>query len=129
MNRKSISLFCAFLVGSIFSLSITLFCDLGMDHQLPQVVKSSSTSCHGEVNHSKESNPESCPILFGLLDAKEGIVKESPRIDSGSLLSVLPLAMDSNLVTLERTASRIPEIRPPGRLQLPIYLQNPVLRI
>ncbi len=100
-----------------------------MNHKVSQAQKTVSSSCHQEAATQSEEDSNSCPVLFSLFDGKEGIVKESPRIESPSFSVVLPLVFGHPEISFNAFPTRALESRPPGMVHMPIYLQNPVLRI
>jgi len=100
-----------------------------MNHRVAQAKESASPACHQAVATQSEQDSNACPILFGLLDAKEGIAKESPRLIAPSFSAELPLVFGHPEISFHVFQSRTLETRPPGMILMPIYLQNPVLRI
>ncbi len=128
MKAKFVTTICIFLLGSVFSLSYTLYCDFWMTHQRGSVTQQEAKSCHEMPEHAQKDTPDACPILLNLEDSRAIAAQDQVRVEKqtsspiyfSDLIQVAPLIHKATITRL--LPDRIPE-------GLPVYLRNPVLRI
>lgn len=128
MKAKFVTTICIFLLGSVFSLSYTLYCDFWMTHQRGSVAQQAVQSCHEMPEHSKKDAPEACPILLNLEDSQALAAHDHVRVEkqSSSPIYFSDLSATVPLMQKVTTARLLPDRFPEP---LPLYLRNPVLRI
>jgi hypothetical protein len=128
MKAKVVSIICLFFLGSLFSLSYSIYCDLWMSHQRESVAEKAPTSCHEEPTKSEKGAPAACPILFNLDDEHALAAKDQLRVEK-QISQAIVFADVFALAPAVRGEASAPLGQYRWRENLPLYLRNPVLRI
>lgn len=132
---KSIALFQVMVLGSLFSLGVSVYCDGFMKHEKEIEVSMKHSSCHEVAAETKdfnfglaaESANSKCPVWSSL---ESQVSTQSTNLQ---LLhpQIVELIWGTELLLLsEKDSFPAPAFfEPLIPLPVPIYLQNPTLRI
>jgi hypothetical protein len=135
MLAKFVAAFQVIVLGSLFSLAVSVYCDGFMKHEKEIALSGKHSSCHEVEAETKDFNfglnantsKTNCPI-WSSLESKESTQATNYQIVPPQIVE---LFWGTELLLLsERDFSPAASFfEPPIPFPIPIYLQNPTLRI